>query len=347
MVTTAKAQVSVGIAMPGLSIGINVPVYPQLVRCRATRSTTRRSVKSNYFFYDGLYWVYQDDNWYASSWYNGPWRSSSRQAVPLFVLRVPVRYYRNPPTYFHGWRPDEPPRWGEHWGNDWERQPQRMGPVESRLRAGTRAAAGLPAPVLGRPLSAASSSSRRCRASNYRYQPRDAVCGSNTRRRRCKARSLPLRPPGPRRRNLRGDPPVAVTAQPQRPPQQVVAQPQRQPQQAVAQAPRPPQQQVVAQPQKQAPPQAVAQHAPPPKPQVQDKPQHKAPEPVAQHQAQPPPQAVAQHQQTQKPQGQGKPSQGNPNAQDPKHEQEKGGDKGEQHGQASGAKGIRTIASIS
>ena len=30
-------------------------------------------INSNYFFYDGMYWVYQRDNWYASSWYNGPW----------------------------------------------------------------------------------------------------------------------------------------------------------------------------------------------------------------------------------------------------------------------------------
>ena len=30
-------------------------------------------IGGNYFFYDGRYWVYQDDNWYSSSWYNGPW----------------------------------------------------------------------------------------------------------------------------------------------------------------------------------------------------------------------------------------------------------------------------------
>jgi hypothetical protein len=39
--------------------------------------------------------------------------------VPLFVLRVPVRYYQTPPVYFHGWNVDAAPRWGEHWGHEW------------------------------------------------------------------------------------------------------------------------------------------------------------------------------------------------------------------------------------
>jgi hypothetical protein len=42
----------------------------------------------------------------------------------VFILRVPVSYYRHPPAYFRGWQPSGPPRWGEHWGNDWERQRQ-------------------------------------------------------------------------------------------------------------------------------------------------------------------------------------------------------------------------------
>jgi hypothetical protein len=42
--------------------------------------------------------------------------------VPVYLLQVPVRYYRAPPVYFRGWRPDAPPRWGEHWGQAWARQ---------------------------------------------------------------------------------------------------------------------------------------------------------------------------------------------------------------------------------
>ena len=118
-VTSASAQVSVGIGLPGVSIGINLPVYPQLVPVPGYPVYYAPQVNSNYFFYDGLYWVYQRDNWYASSWYNGPWGLVSPNAVPLYVLRVPVRYYRHPHAYFRGWRSDAPPRWDEHWGNAW------------------------------------------------------------------------------------------------------------------------------------------------------------------------------------------------------------------------------------
>ena len=118
-IASAAAQVSVGIGMPGVSIGINLPAYPQLVRVPGYPVYYAPQMNSNYFFYDGLYWVYQRDNWYASSWYNGPWGMVGPEAVPLYVLRVPVRYYRQPPVYFRGWRSDAPPRWDEHWGNSW------------------------------------------------------------------------------------------------------------------------------------------------------------------------------------------------------------------------------------
>ena len=110
--TPAVAQVSV-------NIDINMPSYPELVRVPGYPVYYAPRQNSNFFFYDGLYWVYQGDNWYASSWYNGPWGFVAPEMVPLFVLRVPVRYYRNPPAYFYGWRREAPPRWGDHWGNDW------------------------------------------------------------------------------------------------------------------------------------------------------------------------------------------------------------------------------------
>src|SRR6476619_7087934 len=117
--TSAMAQVSVGVALPGVNIGINVPVYPELVPVPGYPVYYAPQLNSNYFFYDGAYWDYQRDNWYASSWYNGPWGLVAPEAVPLFVLRVPVRYYRRPPAYFYGWRNDASPRWDEHWGNAW------------------------------------------------------------------------------------------------------------------------------------------------------------------------------------------------------------------------------------
>ena len=98
--TSAMAQVSVGIgfSMPGVSIGINLPTYPDLVRVPGYPVYYAPQIDSNYFFYDGMYWVYQSDNWYASSWYNGPWGLVAPEVVPVFILRIPVSYYRVPPV---------------------------------------------------------------------------------------------------------------------------------------------------------------------------------------------------------------------------------------------------------
>lgn len=109
----AQADVSI-------NIGINVATYPNLVLVPGYPVYYDPQINSNYFFYDGLYWVFQDDNWYTSSWYNGPWDFVYPEDVPEFILRVPVRYYRQPPVYFKAWYIYEPPRWGEHWGRDWE-----------------------------------------------------------------------------------------------------------------------------------------------------------------------------------------------------------------------------------
>lgn len=121
-VTSADAQVSIGIGLPHANIGINLPLFPQLVRVPGYPVYYAPQVNANYFFYDGLYWVYLDDNWYASSWYNGPWGYVAPEFMPEFVLLVPVRYYRQPPVYFRGWRSNAPPRWGKHWGRHWERR---------------------------------------------------------------------------------------------------------------------------------------------------------------------------------------------------------------------------------
>ena len=121
-VNSAIAQLSIGIGLPGVSIGINVPSYPTLVQVPNYPVYYAPGMSSNFFFYDGMYWVYQSDNWYTSDWYNGPWRMVGPEFVPLYVLRVPVRYYRSPPSYFRGWQADAPPRWGDHWGNQWQQQ---------------------------------------------------------------------------------------------------------------------------------------------------------------------------------------------------------------------------------
>jgi len=173
-VTSAVAQVSIGIGLPGVNIGINLQSYPQLVQVPGYPVYYASRLDSNFFFYDGAYWVYERDNWYASSWYNGPWGLVGPEVVPLYVLRIPVRYYRDPPEYFRGWRRDAPPRWGNHWGRDWEQHrrgwdkwDRKTAPAPAPLPVYQRKYAGDRYPQAER--------QRELHSRNYRYRPRDAV----------------------------------------------------------------------------------------------------------------------------------------------------------------------------
>ena len=173
LVTSAAAQVSIGIGLPNVSIGINLPLFPELVPVPGYPVYYAPQMDANYFFYDGMYWVYQEDNWYASSWYNGPWGFVEPTVVPLYILRVPVSYYRQPPVYFRGWHSDAPPRWGQHWGHDWE-QHRRGWDRWNRGSAPARA----PLPVYQRKYSGDRyphqvEQQQRLRNERYRYQPRD------------------------------------------------------------------------------------------------------------------------------------------------------------------------------
>ncbi|MHB1184307.1 MAG: hypothetical protein ACYC4A_06360 [Desulfobulbia bacterium] len=163
---------SVFIGAPHVSIGINLPVYPQLVAVPGYPVYYAPRLNANYFFYDGMYWVYQDDNWYASSWYNGPWGFVEPYYVPLFVLRVPVRYYRQPPVYFRGWPQHAPPRWGHHWGPEWERQ--RSGWDQWQRSSVPKRA---PLPTYQRQYSGEKypqvEKQHEIRSQQYRYQPRE------------------------------------------------------------------------------------------------------------------------------------------------------------------------------
>jgi hypothetical protein len=108
-----------GQPQPSLGIGLEVRSYPHLVRIAGSPVFRDPRAAANYFFYDGLFWVYRDDAWYSSAWYNGPWQGTEPDLVPLFVLRIPLRYYRQRPEAFAGWRPDAPPRWSERFGRAW------------------------------------------------------------------------------------------------------------------------------------------------------------------------------------------------------------------------------------
>ncbi len=117
--TPAAAQVSIEMAIPGARIGIVQPVYPDLVPVPGYPVYYAPQARANYFFYDGFYWVFQDERWYRSAWHDGPWDRIDPYDVPLFVLRIPVHYYVNPPVYFHGWAVSAPPRWDLYWGPRW------------------------------------------------------------------------------------------------------------------------------------------------------------------------------------------------------------------------------------
>ena len=176
--TTAHAEVRVGIGInvPGVSIGINLPAYPRLVPVPGYPVYYDPRINSNYFFYDGLYWVFYGDGWYVSSWYNGPWDWVDRAYVPLYVLRVPVRYYRRPPPYFHGWHPDAPPRWEDRWGPGWEQHRSDWDKKDARRAAPPPA----PLPSYQRQYSGDRYPQKverqhELQQQHYRYQPRDPM----------------------------------------------------------------------------------------------------------------------------------------------------------------------------
>ena len=163
-----------------VNISINLSLFPELVQVPGYPVYYAPRQNQNYFFYDGLYWVFMDDQWYSSDWYNGPWYRVAPEYVPLYVLRIPVRYYRRPPPYFRGWKSNAPPHWGEHWGRDWEQR-----------RAGwdrwNRGAVPPPAPLptyqrrytgdrYPRPDEQHALNQR-----NYAYQPRDSMVRDHVR----------------------------------------------------------------------------------------------------------------------------------------------------------------------
>jgi hypothetical protein len=170
----ASAQLSVGIGFQTANIGINLQFFPDLQPVPGYPVYYAPRLNSNYFFYDGMYWVYQGDNWYAGSWYNGPWTVVDPGYVPYFILRVPVRYYRQPPSYFIGWQVNVAPRWDQHWGSSWSQQ--RSG-WDKWDRNSVPAPA--PLPVYQRNYSGdrypAAEQQQTLHKKEYRYEPREAV----------------------------------------------------------------------------------------------------------------------------------------------------------------------------
>lgn len=172
-VACVNTPVSVGAAFPHTRIGFNLPFYPELVVVPGYPVYYAPSLEVNFFFYDGIYWIYQDDNWYLSSWYNGPWGFVQPEAVPLVILQLPVSYYRQPPAYFSGWQLDAPPRWGDHWGRDWEQH--RSGWDKADRHVDVKPA---PLPIYQKQYSGnqypkLEKQQQEIQQKSYRYEPRD------------------------------------------------------------------------------------------------------------------------------------------------------------------------------
>jgi hypothetical protein len=189
--TPAAAQLSLNFAGPGVRIGINVPVYPTLERIPGYPVYYAPGLDTNYFFYDGLYWDFDGENWYESSWYNGPWYQVDPFDVPVFLLRVPVRYYHHAPAYFRGWTADAPPRWGDHWGRSWETR--RSG--WDRWNRGS-APAPAPLPTYQRQYSGSRypqqlAQQAAIQTRSYKYQPKDNVARQHFQQQRAQASSSP------------------------------------------------------------------------------------------------------------------------------------------------------------
>jgi hypothetical protein len=170
----AQVSIGIGIAGPGISLGIHFPVYPRLVRVPGYPVYYAPALEANYFFFDGYFWLFLDDYWYVSSWYDGPWIVVQPYDVPYFILRVPLRYYRAPPSHFRAWPREAPPRWGEYWGPAWERQhphwdrwDQRAAPAPAPLPDYQRHYSGDRYP---RPEAQPSIQDQ-----HYRYQPKDPM----------------------------------------------------------------------------------------------------------------------------------------------------------------------------
>jgi hypothetical protein len=187
----AAAQVTFGYSSGPVSIGINVPVYPQLTPVPGYPVYYAPGVATNYFFYDGLYWVFNNGGWYQSNWYNGPWYAVPPDAVPVFLLRVPVRYYHYPPAFFHGWNAAYAPHWDEHYGHawsehhaDWNHWDRAHAPRPAPLPTYQRAYSGDRYPH-------DAAQAARVHENQYHYQPRDQVVQQHYQQHREMAHNAP------------------------------------------------------------------------------------------------------------------------------------------------------------
>ena len=158
-----------------VSIGINLGAYPRLVAVPGLPVYYGPDVPTNYFFYDGLFWAFDGNAWYDSPWYNGPWLVVQPAFVPAYVLRVPVAYYRRPPPYFVAWDHHAPPRWGEHWGPQWDQARPGWNQWNRKQNPPRAPLPNYQRPYVGSRYPHADGEQRTLREQHYKYAPHEDV----------------------------------------------------------------------------------------------------------------------------------------------------------------------------
>ncbi len=96
-------------AAVSVSIGLNIPTYPALVPVPGVPVYYAPNVNANYFFYDGMYWNFDGNQWYGSTWYRrpvGPDRARRRAGLPVARAGELLPRFRRP--IFHGWVANAP-----------------------------------------------------------------------------------------------------------------------------------------------------------------------------------------------------------------------------------------------
>lgn len=187
---TLAAAVPAAAGNSSVTIGFDVPAYPVLQRIPDFPVYYAPRLRTNYFFYDGLYWVFDGGDWYSSAWYNGPWDDVDRYEVPAALLHVPLRYYRSRPVSFRTYRVDAAPHWHRHWGHrwaerraDWERRDARRAPAATPLPVYQRRYTHERYPAIEQQYA--------IRSRNYRHEPRDLAVRETHREHRAHVHAAP------------------------------------------------------------------------------------------------------------------------------------------------------------
>jgi hypothetical protein len=115
-----------------VSIATSLQDYAELGAAPGHPAYYAPQLDSNFFVYHEPHWRYAPASRYGGAWYERPWAALTPDRAPLFLLRVPARYERQPPRFFSGWDHAPAPRWGEHWSGNWD---LRLGAWDRSSRA--------------------------------------------------------------------------------------------------------------------------------------------------------------------------------------------------------------------